>query len=271
MTMCKITSIILIIILLVSLFAPYIAPYNPTEIDMKNRLSKPSIQHLLGTDSLGRDVFSRLVYGGRTSILLSIMASMITMLLGLILGIVAGYFGGKLDSFIQVLVNIFQALPSISFMIALIGIMGPGIKSILISVVLTSWANFSRIVRGEVLKIREENYIEGAKALGSNNLHIIIHHILPNIIGPFIVLFTTRIGKVILSIAGLSFLGLGLQPPTPDWGVMISDAKTYYLSNPILLIAPGTCIMILSLSINLIGDALRDYLDTSGNAYKQYL
>ncbi|WP_432408990.1 ABC transporter permease [Wukongibacter sp. M2B1] len=271
MTMCKITSGILIIILLVSLLAPFIAPYNPIEIDMKNRLSKPSFKHLLGTDSLGRDVFSRLIYGGRTSILLSVIASVITMLLGLVLGIIAGYFGGKLDNFIQILVNIFQALPSISFMIALIGIMGPGIKSILISVVLTSWANFSRIVRGEVLKIREENYIEGAKALGCNNLHIVIHHVIPNIIGPFIVLFTTRIGKVILSIAGLSFLGLGLQPPTPDWGVMISDAKTYYLSNPVLIIAPGMCIMILSLSINLIGDGIRDYLDTSGNAYKQFL
>lgn len=271
MTMCKIMSLALIIILLVSLFAPYIAPYSPIEIDMKNRLKSPSMDHLLGTDSLGRDVFSRLVYGGRTSILLSIIASMLTMLLGLVLGIIAGYFGGKLDSIIQMIINIFQALPSISFMIALIGIMGPGIKSILISVILTSWASFSRIVRGEVLKIREENYIEGAKALGSNNLHIIIHHILPNIMGPFIILFTTRIGKVILSIAGLSFLGLGLKAPTPDWGVMISDAKTYYLSNPILLIAPGTCIMILSLSINLIGDALRDYLDTRGDAHKQYL
>lgn len=271
MILCKITSTILIVILLVSLFAPYVAPYNPNEIDMRNRLSKPTSKHFLGTDSLGRDVFSRIIYGGRTSILLSIIASMLTMLLGLILGIISGYFGGKLDSFIQILVNIFQALPSISFMIALIGIMGAGIKSILLSVVLTSWANFSRIVRGEVLKIREENYIEGAKALGGKNFYIILHHIIPNIIGPFIVLFTTKIGKVILSIAGLSFLGLGLQPPTPDWGVMISDAKTYYISNPILIIAPGICIMMLSLSINLMGDALRDYLDTSEKSYKQLL
>lgn len=271
MKIYKIAVIALVIILLLSIFAPLIAPYDPIKVDMENTLSAACKEHLLGTDALGRDVLSRLLYGGRSSILLSVIVSIITMALGFIIGILSGYYGGKLDSFIQMIVNILQSIPSMSFMIAIIGIMGPGIKSIILSVVITSWAGFSRVVRSEVLSIREEDYIEGAKAIGAMDFYIIIHHIIPNIIGPFIVLFTVRIGKVILSIASLSFLGLGLQPPTPDWGIMISDAKTYYLSNPTLIIAPGAAIMILSLSINIIGDFIRDYLDKGKNIYNQYI
>ncbi|BDR72550.1 glutathione ABC transporter permease GsiD [Clostridium tetani] len=258
-------------ILFLSIFAPLISPYDPIKVDMANTLLPASREHLLGTDALGRDVFSRLLYGGRSSILLSVVASIITMILGFIIGILSGYYGGKLDSFIQIIVNILQSIPSMSFMIAIIGIMGPGIKSILLSVVITSWAVFSRIVRSEVLSIREEDYIEGARAIGAMDFYIIIHHIIPNIIGPFIVLFTVRIGKVILSIASLSFLGLGLQPPTPDWGIMINDAKTYYISHPMLMIAPGAFIMLLSLSINIIGDFIRDYLDKGKDIYNQYI
>ncbi|AAO35961.1 transport system permease, dipeptide or nickel [Clostridium tetani E88] len=258
-------------ILFLSIFAPLISPYDPIKVDMANTLLPASREHLLGTDALGRDVFSRLLYGGRSSILLSVVASIITMILGFIIGLLSGYYGGKLDSFIQIIVNILQSIPSMSFMIAIIGIMGPGIKSILLSVVITSWAGFSRIVRSEVLSIREEDYIEGARAIGAMDFYIIIHHIIPNIIGPFIVLFTVRIGKVILSIASLSFLGLGLQPPTPDWGIMINDAKTYYISHPMLMIAPGAFIMLLSLSINIIGDFIRDYLDKGKDIYNQYI
>ncbi|EPY6470535.1 ABC transporter permease [Clostridium sporogenes] len=267
MKIYKFAVITLAIILLLSIFAPLISPYDPVKVDMTNTLCPPCGSHLLGTDALGRDVLSRLLFGGRSSILLSIVASIMTMTLGFIIGILSGYYGGKLDSFIQIIVNILQSIPSMSFMIAIIGIMGSGIKSILLSVVITSWAGFSRIVRSEVLSIREEDYIEGAKAIGAMDFYIIIHHIIPNIIGPFIVLFTVRIGKVILSIASLSFLGLGLKPPTPDWGIMISDAKSYYLSHPILIIAPGAAIMLLSLSINIIEDFARDYLDNKRNIH----
>ncbi|GAA0081055.1 ABC transporter permease [Clostridium sporogenes] len=267
MKIYKFAIITLAIILLLSIFAPLISPYDPVKVDMTNALVPPCTEHLLGTDALGRDVLSRLLYGGRSSILLSIVASIMTMTLGFIIGILSGYYAGKLDSFIQIIVNILQSIPSMSFMIAIIGIMGSGIKSILLSVVITSWAGFSRIVRSEVLSIREEDYIEGAKAIGAMDFYIIIHHIIPNIIGPFIVLFTVKIGKVILSIASLSFLGLGLKPPTPDWGIMISDAKSYYLSHPILIMAPGAAIMLLSLSINIIGDFARDYLDKEKNIH----
>ncbi len=267
MKIYKFAIITLAIILLLSIFAPLISPYDPVKVDMTNALVPPCTEHLLGTDALGRDVLSRLLYGGRSSILLSIVASIMTMTLGFIIGILSGYYFRKLDSFIQIIVNILQSIPSMSFMIAIIGIMGSGIKSILLSVVITSWAGFSRIVRSEVLSIREEDYIEGAKAIGAMDFYIIIHHIIPNIIGPFIVLFTVKIGKVILSIASLSFLGLGLKPPTPDWGIMISDAKSYYLSHPILIMAPGAAIMLLSLSINIIGDFARDYLDKEKNIH----
>ncbi|PWL52844.1 MAG: ABC transporter permease [Clostridium cadaveris] len=238
---------------------------------MSKRLMGISKEHLLGTDALGRDVLSRIIYGARVSIFLSFIATIFTMFLGTIIGLISGYCGGIIDNIIQMIVTIFQGLPGLSFMIALAGVLGPGVKSLLISITVTSWAGFSRIVRGEVLKVKEEKYIEGARALGATNLHIIFHYILPNIFAPFIVLFTTRIGKVVLSMASLSFLGLGIQPPQADWGVMINDAKTYFRSYPHLLLAPGISILLLCSSINLIGDALRDLFDEKRDFFSQYL
>ncbi|HCQ89012.1 MAG TPA: ABC transporter permease [Clostridium sp.] len=267
----KIAFITLIAMILIGIFAPVLAPYDPNAIDMTKRLQSISKEHLLGTDALGRDVFSRILYGARISIFLAILATICTMFLGTTIGVIAGYFGGVLDSIIQVLVSIFQGLPGLSFMIAIAGVLGPGIKSLIIAIVVTSWAGFSRVVRGEVLKIKEENYIEGARALGASHFYIIIHHILPNIFAPFIVLFTVRIGKVVLSMASLSFLGLGIQPPQADWGVMVNDAKTYFRSYPHLLLAPGSCIMLLCCSINLIGDGLRDLFDEKKDFFNQYL
>jgi len=267
----KIAFIALIAMILIGIFAPVLAPYDPNAVDMTKRLQSISKEHFLGTDALGRDVFSRILYGARISIFLATLATICTMFLGTTIGVIAGYFGGILDSIIQVLVSIFQGLPGLSFMIAIAGVLGPGIKSLIIAIVVTSWAGFSRVVRGEVLKIKEENYIEGARALGASNFYIIIHHILPNIFAPFIVLFTVRIGKVVLSMTSLSFLGLGIQPPQADWGVMVNDAKTYFRSYPHLLLAPGSCIMLLCCSINLIGDGLRDLFDEKKDFFNQYL
>lgn len=267
----KIAFIALIAMILIGIFATVLAPYDPNAVDMTKRLQSISKEHFLGTDALGRDVFSRILYGARISIFLATLATICTMFLGTTIGVIAGYFGGILDSIIQVLVSIFQGLPGLSFMIAIAGVLEPGIKSLIIAIVVTSWAGFSRVVRGEVLKIKEENYIEGARALGASNFYIIIHHILPNIFAPFIVLFTVRIGKVVLSMASLSFLGLGIQPPQADWGVMVNDAKTYFRSYPHLLLAPGSCIMLLCCSINLIGDGLRDLFDEKKDFFNQYL
>jgi peptide/nickel transport system permease protein len=267
----KLSFIVFIIMVFIGVFADFLSPYDPNKVEMANRLMGISKAHLLGTDALGRDILSRIIQGTRVSIFLSFIATVCTMIMGTVIGLISGYCGGIIDSTIQVVVTIFQGLPGLSFMIAIAGVLGPGIKSLLIAIVVTSWAGFSRIVRGEVLKVKKEKYIEGARALGATHIHIIIYYILPNIFAPFIVLFTIRIGKVVISMASLSFLGLGIQPPQADWGVMINDAKIYFRSYPHLLLAPGCSILLLCSSINLIGDALRDIFDEKRDFFSQYL
>ncbi|MEK3911416.1 ABC transporter permease [Paenibacillus sp. FSL H7-0331] len=260
--------LILFTILTASILAPWIAPYDPNQIQMSERLAPLSFSHWLGTDTLGRDVFSRILYGGRISIVLALVVTIATMLIGLIIGTIAGYFGGWLDDCIQIGISIFQGLPGLSFMIAIAGTLGPGVNSLFIALVVTSWADFSRVVRGEVMKIREESYVEGIRAMGGKHGYIVLKHVVPNMIGPIIVLFTVRIGRVILSIASLSFLGLGLQPPSPDWGVMVNDARPYFRSYFHLIVAPGLCIALVSLAINCLGDVLRDVFDTKSEKDK---
>ena len=256
-----IALLILGIIIISSILAPLLAPYDPNLTNMASRLQGPSIKHLLGTDALGRDMLSRVLYGGRASMLLALTATTLSMLVGMVLGVIAGYYGGVIDWCITILANIFQGIPGTCFMIAIAGVLGPSIQSLLLALVLTSWAGFSLIVRTEVLCLREEPYIEGMRCLGSRDLRLIIYHIIPNMINNTIILFTTRVGRCVLSIASLSFLGLGVQPPTPDWSVMINDARMHYRSAPHLIIVPGLCIFFLLLSINMLGDALRDRLD----------
>ena len=232
--------VLLGIILLLNFLAPLIAPYDPNAIEMANKLTGPSPAHLLGTDNLGRDILSRCLYGGRSSILLAAAATACSMCLGLVLGVLAGYFGGVVDGAITLVTNIFQGLPGMTMMIALAAALGPGARSLILSLVLTSWIGFSRFVRGEVIKVRGESYVESAVCFGAGHAYIITRAILPNIRANLLVLFTTRIGRSILSVSGLSYLGLGIQPPTADWGAMI---------------------ILFSLVINLLGDALRDKLD----------
>lgn len=260
----------LLLILLMTVFAPWLAPYDPIKIDMTNRLAAPSAAHLLGTDALGRDVLSRVIYGGRASLLLAAAATCCSMALGLLVGLAAGYCGGIMDTVITGISNVFQGLPGMVMMIALVGILGSNTRSIVLALVLTSWVGFSRLVRGEVMRVKSELYIEGTRCLGAGHLRIILRHILPNIRTNIIILFTTRVGRVVLSVAGLSYLGLGIQPPTPDWGEMISgSARRYFRSAPHLLWAPGLCIIFLTLSINLLGDALRDRLDVKQDSAKE--
>lgn len=253
--------VILSIIILCSIFAPILAPQSPYTVDMTKSLMSPSYEHILGTDVLGRDMLSRILYGGRSSILLALATTAVSMLVGLIVGTISAYFGGIVDEAIMIVLNIFQGLPGTSFMVAIAGIMGPSTKSLFIALIITSWTGFARIVRVEVLKLKNENFIEGLKCVGASNCTIIWKHIVPNMKGNTIVLFATRMGRCILSIAGLSFLGLGVQPPTPDWSVMISDARMSFRSTPHLIIVPGICVVLLLFSINLIGDMLRDLFD----------
>lgn len=261
---------LLVIGVLINLCAPLLAPYDPNMIEMSNKLVPPSSLHWLGTDQLGRDLLSRLIYGGRTSIIIAAIATSCSMLIGLIVGIVAGYFGGWIDTFITTCSNIMQGLPAMTMMIAIIGIIGPGNESLILALVLTSWASFSRFVRGEVIKVKQESYLEAMECLSASHLYTIMHVIIPNIRGNCLVLFTTRVGRVVLSVSGLSFLGIGVQPPTPDWGVMISDARRYFRGAPHLLIAPVLCIILFSLIVNLLGDALRDKYDIKNDSIKEW-
>lgn len=256
-----ISMVLLAAILLTGLLAPWIAPYDPNATAMKERLIGPCPAHWLGTDSLGRDMLSRVLYGGRASILVALAATVLSMAFGMLLGVIAGYFGGAADFAATALANIFQGLPGTCLMIAIAGVLGPGIPNLILALVLTSWAGFSRIVRTETLRIREEAYVEGLRALGAGPLRLLARHVIPNMIPNIVVLFTTRVGRCVLSIASLSYLGLGIRPPTPDWSVMISDARLNYRSAPHLIIVPGMCIFLLLLAINLLGDALRDRLD----------
>lgn len=228
---------ILAIILFCSIFAPVIAPYDPLESDLSAAMQGISREHPLGTDSIGRDILSRVLYGGRQSIVLALAATALSMAIGCLIGLLAGYYGGVVDVIITAVSNVFQGLPGLILMIAIAGILEQGVKSMLIAIVINSWVGFSRIVRGEVMKIKQEYFIDGLRTVGAKDMRILFSHISPNLLGTICVIFATRVASTIISVASLSYLGLGLQPPTPDWGVMISDARQYFRRNPLLVIA----------------------------------
>lgn len=251
-------------ILLASALAPLIAPWDPLASDLARALEGPSGEHLLGTDNIGRDLLSRVLYGGRQSILLALAATALSMALGFVLGLFAGYFQGGADMVITTASNIFQGLPGMTLMIAVAGLMGQGVKSMLLAIVLNSWAGFSRIVRGEVMRLKRESFVDGLKTVGAGNFRILFLHITPNLFGTLCVMFATRVAGNVIAVASMSFLGLGLQPPAPDWGVMINDARQYFRQRPLLVLAPGLCVVLLSLSVNLAADGLRDWMDTRG-------
>lgn len=261
---------VLLLIIGASILAPLLVTHNPFEPDMANRLKPPSWQHFFGTDALGRDMFSRILYGGRASILLSLASAILSLGVGLVIGLFCGFYGGKLDMLCTVASNIFQGIPGSCFMIAIAGIFGPSIKSLVLALVITSWAGFSRIVRAEVMQLKEEPFIEGLHCLGCSDSRLLLHHIIPNIVNKLLILFTIRVGRGILSIAGLSFLGLGVQPPTPDWSVMVSDAVLYYRSSPHLILIPGACIFFLIYAINNLGEFMRDKLDVRFNEVRKW-
>lgn len=261
---------VLLLIIGASILAPLLVTHNPFEPDMANRLQPPSWQHFFGTDALGRDMFSRILYGGRASILLSLASAILSLGVGLVIGLFCGFYGGKLDMLCTVASNIFQGIPGSCFMIAIAGIFGPSIKSLVLALVITSWAGFSRIVRAEVMQLKEEPFIEGLRCMGCSDSRLLLHHIIPNIVNKLLILFTIRVGRGILSIAGLSFLGLGVQPPTPDWSVMVSDAVLYYRSSPHLILIPGACIFFLIYAINNLGEFMRDKLDVRFNEVRKW-
>lgn len=257
------TGVVLVGIFLVcALFAPWIAPQDPAHIDLPNRLMTPSSAHWCGTDELGRDILARLIYGSRISMLVGSCVVGISLALGLIIGSIAGYYGGRVDLFVNVvLMNAFLSFPGILLAIAFVAFRGPGIFNLVLALSLGGWVGYARLVRGQVLAAREREYVEAARALGASDLRVIVHHILPNIVQPVVVQSAIGMAGAILAEATMSFLGLGVPPPTASWGAMLNDGRAHLFDSPHLVIFPALAVMLAVLSFNFIGDALRDFLD----------
>lgn len=253
-------SIILLFFIVIALLAPVIAPYSIETMNMESRFLPPSAAHWLGTDEFGRDILSRMMYGGRVSLMMGLVAVSIAGITGVILGVISGYFR-RIDIYIMQLMDILLAFPSLLLAISIIAILGVGLTNAMIAVAISVIPSYVRVVRGAVLSIREKEYVEAVKALGVSDFNIIVKHILPNVMSPVIVLSTLQFGTSILSAASLSFLGLGAQPPTPEWGAMAYVGKSFLLQAWWMSLFPGLAIMLVVLGFNLLGDGLRDALD----------
>lgn len=253
--------IIVALLVCTAIFAPLIAKYDPEGVLMANKLLPPSVENLMGTDEMGRDIFSRIVYGARISLLVGIEVVASAILIGVTLGGISGYFGGWTDEIIMRITDMFMSFPSLILAMAVAAALGPDLNNAVLAVSLTWWPWYTRIVRAQVLSLRNLEYVEAAQALGNRTMSIIFKHILPNCISPIIVQGTMDIGFAIQLTAGLSFIGLGAQPPTPEWGSMISTGRQYLLSHWWYPTFPGVAILITVLGFNLLGDGLRDFLD----------
>jgi peptide/nickel transport system permease protein len=248
-------------IVFMALFADFIAPYNPLEQNYARIMEGPSADHWLGTDSFGRDMLSRIIYGARIALIVGILAVLLAMVIGVTLGLISGYYGGIIDTVVMRLMDGVFAFPILILAIALMAVMGFGVRNVIIAVAVVSIAPFARVTRGDVLAVREEPYIEAARLAGIGNAAIIFRHVLPNALAPIIVQGALRVSAAIITEAGLSFLGLGPQPPTPVWGSMIAEGRNFIIMAPHISTFPGIALMITVVGLNLLGDGLRDTLD----------
>ena len=257
------TGVVLVsIFVLFAIFAPGIAPQDPAAINLPTRLQPLSAAHWFGSDELGRDILSRIIYGARISMLVGSCVVLTSLALGLVIGSIAGYYGGRVDRFVNVvLMNAFLSFPGILLAIAFVAFRGPGILNLVLALSLGGWVGYARLVRGQVLAAREKEFVEAARALGASDLRVIVRHILPNIIQPVIVQSAIGMAGAILAEATMSFLGLGVPPPTASWGTMLNDGRAHLFDAPHLVLFPALTVMLAVLSFNFIGDALRDYLD----------
>jgi len=261
--------VVIIAVVAAGILAPYLAPNDPEEVILAQKLASPSTQYPLGTDHLGRCLLSRLIYGIRTSLSMSAIALVTIMLISIPVGTVSGYTGGRVDNVIMRIIDIMLAFPGLVLALVIAGMMGPGLLNVMIAVASVWWVGYARVIRGVVLSVKEKEFVLTARSSGTSHLGIIIRHILPNVLSPVIVLATLDMGGLILAISGLSFLGLGAQPPTPEWGAMLNNGRPYMQLAPQLMIYPGLAIMIVVLTFNLLGDGLRDALDPKGTIGKQ--
>ncbi len=260
--LASIGMVLVAVFIIFALFAPWIAPQNPSNIDLPSRLQPPSGAHWFGTDELGRDIFSRVIYGARISMLVGSSVVAGSLLLGLILGSIAGYYGGLADKFFNVIVmNAFLSFPGILLAIAFVAFLGPGIFNLILALCIGGWVGYARLVRAQVLAVKEKEFVEAARALGASDWRIVTRHILPNIIQPVIVQAAIGMAGAVLAEATMSFLGLGVPPPTASWGSMLNDGRAHLFDAPHLVLFPALAVMLAVLSFNFIGDALRDYMD----------
>jgi ABC-type dipeptide/oligopeptide/nickel transport system permease subunit len=248
-------------LVLVALFAPVVAPHSPTEASPRLRGDGPSREYLLGNDSIGRDVLSRLIFGTRVALLVGVGATAIAATIGVLIGATAGYFGGRVDSALSRVVDALMAFPTLALLITLAAVLGPSLPTVVVVIGTTVWAAYARVVRADVLSLRERDFVLAARATGAGSARIIGRHVLPNVVGPIIVLASLAVGTTIILESALSFLGLGVQPPAPSWGGMLSDGRAYIRNYPHMAIAPGILISLTVLAFNLLGDGLRDALD----------
>ncbi len=254
--------LILLLFLFCALFAPWLAPDDPTRLNLAARLLPPSPAHWFGTDELGRDVFSRILYGARISLLVAVAVVGISLALGSALGMLAGFYGGFTDTLVNIyLTNAFLALPGILLAIAMVAFLGSSLVNLILALALASWVNYARLVRAQVLSVKQREYVQAARSMGAGDLHLMLWHILPNILQPVLVQAAVGMAAAVLSEATLSFLGLGVQPPAPTWGAMLNDARSHIFESPYLMFFPAIALALCVFSFNLIGDGLRDSLD----------
>lgn len=244
-----------------ALLAPVLAPYDPAAVNALESLSGSSWEHPLGTDALGRDTLSRVLFGARWSLGTAVLATAIVMVIGVVVGTLSGFYGGRIDSLLMRVVDVLLAFPRLVLYLAIVGTLGPGFRNLFIALVSITWAEYARIVRGLVLSLKERGFVRASLALGAGDLRLMARHILPNVVAPVLVLASLQTGGTILALAALGFFGLGVQPPTPEWGTMINESRLFLQTNPELMLWPGLAISLAVIGFNLLGDGLRDVLD----------
>ena len=257
----KVGLVIIVTLFIVAILAPVLAPYDPYKPDLLHTLSSPSRAHLLGTDALGRDTLSRIIYGARTSLIVGLIVVSLAATIGMALGLISGYFGGWIQMVVMRFVDTLMSFPMILLALVIAAMLGGGVQNVIIALTVGLTPVYSRLMCGQVLTIKENDYVMAGRAMGAKNLRIMVIHLVPNCLPPLLVLITMMLGTTILAEAGLSFLGVGIEPPTAAWGSMVNDGREYLLTHPILSFAPGLAIMLTVFAFNMVGDGLRDALD----------
>lgn len=254
-------GVLFLLVVLIAIFAPVLAPYDFAKIDVKNRLLTPCMEHLFGTDQMGRDILSRIIYGTRYSLLIGIGSVIFSAVFGVIVGAISGYYGGWIDNVIMRLCDIIQSIPGMILNIALACVLGPGVFNVILALGFEGIAGTARLMRSSILNVRKMEYLDAAAISNCSNTRTIIKHVLPNTFAPILVQATMGVGARIIMAASMSYIGIGIQPPTPEWGAMLADSRDFIMKYPHMCLIPGICIMVVVLSLNLLGDGLRDALD----------